>query len=228
MNAIASPTLSARIAGVRRRIAAACERAGRNAAGVTLIAVSKTQPPEAVAAAFAEGVTDFGENRVQEALPKLAVFAAGSLRFHFIGHLQTNKAPAAVGAFAILHSIDSERALRAVDAAAHARSLRQRVMVEVNIAAEPTKFGIAPANLASLLHAAAALPHVHVEGLMTVAPRVAEPEGARPIFRALKALAAGNGLPSLSMGMSDDFEIAIEEGATHVRIGRAIFGGRVP
>ena len=223
-------SLAARVADVRARIAAACGRAARDPATVTLIAVTKTQPANVVLAALQAGLTDFGENRVQEALPKVAavratVAAAGGTAptFHLVGHLQTNKARALGGAFAILHAADSERVLHAVDAASAGAGRPQRVMIEVNVSAEPTKFGIAPAVLTQLLAAARGLPHIRVEGLMTVAPRADDPEALRPIFRSLRRLAQDHGLAALSMGMTDDFEVAIEEGATHVRIGRAIF-----
>ncbi|MBI5947364.1 MAG: YggS family pyridoxal phosphate-dependent enzyme [Chloroflexi bacterium] len=218
-----------RVAAVRARIEAACARSGRDPASVTLIAVSKTHPPEAVLAAWEAGITNFGENRVQEALAKMEALAAtpgapGPANFHLIGHLQSNKARAATGRFAILHAVDSERILRAIDAAATAP---QRVMLEVNVAADPAKFGMAPALVPAILAAANTLPNVRVEGLMTVAPLVSDPEDARPFFRQLRQLAAEHGLPSLSMGMTGDYEVAIEEGATHVRVGRAIFGERI-
>jgi pyridoxal phosphate enzyme (YggS family) len=190
--------------------------------------VTKTWPAGTVLAALAAGLTDFGENRVQEGVAKAAevtlqLGAAPLPRWHLVGHLQTNKVRAALGTFAILHTVDSERLLRAIDAAA---SQPVPVMIEVNIAAEPTKFGIAPEQLPGLLDAARGLPNVEVRGLMTVAPRVPEPEQARPAFRALRELARRHGLKELSMGMTEDFEVAIEEGATHIRVGRALFGER--
>jgi pyridoxal phosphate enzyme (YggS family) len=220
--------LEERLAAVRARIAGACGRAGRDPAEVTLVAVTKTWPAGTVLAALAAGLTDFGENRVQEGVAKAAEVAircgvAPVPRWHLVGHLQTNKVRAALGTFAILHTVDSERLLRAIDAAA---SQPVPVMIEVNIAAEPTKFGIAPEQLPGLLDAARGLPNVEVRGLMTVAPRVPEPEQARPAFRALRELARRHGLKELSMGMTEDFEVAIEEGATHIRVGRALFGER--
>ncbi len=218
-----------RVASVRGRIEAACARSGRNSASVTLIAVSKTHPPEAVLAAWEAGITQFGENRVQEALAKMDALAAtsgapGAANFHLIGHLQSNKVRASAGRFAILHAVDSERILRAIDAAA---TVPQRVMLEVNVAADPAKFGMTPAVVPAILAVATTLPNVRVEGLMTVAPLVSNPEDARPCFRQLRQLADEHGLPSLSMGMTGDYEVAIEEGATHVRVGRAIFGERI-
>jgi pyridoxal phosphate enzyme (YggS family) len=220
--AIAPP--AARIDAVRARITAAAERAGRDPSSITLIAVSKTHTAGAVRAAIDAGLRDFGENRVQEGLAKAAEIRDAPLpAWHLIGHLQTNKVRAALGTFAILHSVDSERLLRAVSAAA---TDPIQVFIEVNVAAEATKFGVPPADVAALVQVGGRLPNIAIAGLMTVAPRVADSEDVRPVFRSLRQLAAANGLPSLSMGMTDDFEVAIAEGATHVRVGRAIFGER--
>ena len=222
-------TIARNVAAVRNRITRACERAGRDPAEVTLVAVSKTFGPEAILAALEAGVTDFGENRVQEAIPKFeAVHSVLSpqssvLTTHLVGHLQTNKVRAALGAFAILHAVDSERLLRAINAAA---TSPVRLMIEVNVSGEASKYGIPPKDLPVLLGTARSLSNVRVEGLMTVAPRVSDPEDARPVFRKLASLARDHALPSLSMGMTEDFEAAVEEGATHVRVGRAIFGER--
>lgn len=221
--------IARRVELVRARIAAACERAGRNPADVRLIAVTKGQPAEAVAAALAAGVTDIGENRVQEGLAKIAAVAelagadAARARWHLIGHLQSNKARAAAGTFAILHGIDSVRLLELLDRVAPAPV---RVLLEVNVAGEATKFGVAPGEVGFVLEQARGLERAQVEGLMTVAPRVQDPEEVRPVFRELRRLAELHGLRALSMGMTDDFEVAIEEGATMVRIGRAVFGER--
>jgi pyridoxal phosphate enzyme (YggS family) len=228
--AMSVSTISANVATVRGRIERACERAGRSPGDVTLIAVTKTLPAETVVAALDAGLTDLGENRVQEGVAKagaIALATRGSQRpdptWHLIGHLQTNKVGAALGTFAILHAVDSERLLRAIDAHAnHAIPL----MIEVNVAAEPTKYGILPDQLPSLLDVARGLANVRVTGLMTVAPRAVEAEAVRPVFRELRELARRNGLEHLSMGMTGDFEIAIEEGATHIRVGRALFGER--
>jgi pyridoxal phosphate enzyme (YggS family) len=222
----AAPSFAGRLVEVRERIAAAAERSGRQPEDVTLIAVSKTHPASTVLEAMAAGVTDLGENRVQEGVAKAAEVAERSAvrpTWHLIGHLQTNKVKAAIGCFAILHSVDSERLFRAISAAA---SSPVQVMIEVNVAAEPTKEGIEPAALPGLLAGAAELPNIAVRGLMTVAPHVADPEDARPVFRELRRLAELHHLASLSMGMTNDFEVAIEEGATHVRVGRALFGDR--
>jgi PLP dependent protein len=215
-----------RIAAVRARIRRACERAGRDPADITLIGVSKTQPADAVAVAYAAGLRDFGENRVQESIAKIATLAAAGIHpaWHLIGHLQTNKAKAATDAFAILHAVDSDRLLRAISSVA---TRMVRVMIEVNVAGEETKFGVAPRDVAPLLAVAQGLHDVRVVGLMTVAPQAGDPELVRPVFRTLRELAVANGLEQLSMGMTEDFEVAVEEGATHVRVGRAIFGERL-
>lgn len=189
------------------------------------MAVSKTFATEAVIAAAGAGVRDFGENRVQEGAVKATAVAAAGVDacWHLIGHLQRNKVRAALDAFAILHAVDGERLLRAIAAVARRQA---RILVEVNIAGEANKFGVTPGALPALLDAARTLPSVTVEGLMTVAPRASDPGELRPLFTQMRELAAANGLRELSMGMSDDYEVAIEEGATHVRIGRAIFGAR--
>lgn len=217
------PLAAERVAAVRNRIALAAERSGRAPDAVTLIAVSKTWPAAAVRDVLAAGVADFGENRVQEGVAKAEELDGEAIRWHLIGHLQTNKARAALGTFAILHAVDSERLLRAIAAAA---SAPVRIMIEVNVAEEPSKFGVTPPEVASLLKVAAALPQIDVRGLMTVAPHVDDAELVRPVFRGLRELAEANGLRELSMGMTNDYEVAIEEGATFVRVGRAIFGER--
>ena len=219
-------TFAERLAEVRGRIADAARRSGRSGDDVTLVAVSKTHPADAVAEALRAGCTHFGENRVQEGAAKAAEVAEGDgppPTWHLIGHLQTNKVGAALGAFAILHAVDSERLLRAISAAA---TSPVKVLIEVNVAAEPQKFGIAPGELDALLDAARALPNVDVRGLMTVAPLAAGAEASRPVFRELRLLADRHRVPELSMGMTNDYEVAIEEGAKLVRVGRALFGDR--
>lgn len=232
MTAPTSASLAARLAQVRGRIARACDRAGRDPADISLIAVTKTHPAATVLDALQAGLADFGENRVQEGVAKAAAVqeALNGLppglenpTWHLIGHLQTNKVRAALGTFAILHSVDSERLLRAISEAA---ASPVQVFLEVNVAAEPQKFGIDPAGLAGLVRLARSLPNIDLRGLMTVAPLVADPEQTRPIFRELRGLAQTYGLSGLSMGMTNDFEVAIEEGATHIRVGRALFGER--
>ncbi|MBE0610207.1 MAG: YggS family pyridoxal phosphate-dependent enzyme [Dehalococcoidia bacterium] len=222
--------IGANLAAVHGRIERACERSGRSPADVTLIAVTKTWPAETVLAAMEAGLAHFGENRVQEGIAKAADVALATRNshlaaptWHLIGHLQTNKVRAALGTFAILHAVDSERLLRAIDGNA---TNPVPLMIEVNVAAEPTKYGILPEQLPDVLDVARGLTNVRVTGLMTVAPRVSEPEAARPVFGELRKLAERHGLRHLSMGMTEDFETAIEEGATHIRVGRALFGER--
>lgn len=227
---VSERAISAAAGQVRLRVEGACRRAGRNPRAVTLIAATKTQPPEAIAAAWRAGIRDFGENRVREALAKqpcvAALIESPGLRWHLIGRLQSNKAKVAARSFAILHAIDSSRTILAL-----ARSLQGPalpIMIEVNVAADPAKHGVAPAELGALVECVRASPALELAGLMTVPPRVERPEAARPYFARLRALAHEHTIEGLSMGMSEDFEVAIEEGATHVRVGRAIFGERAP
>jgi pyridoxal phosphate enzyme (YggS family) len=227
--------LEARIERVRTRTVAACDRVGRDPAEVTLIAVTKTRPAAVVAAACEAGIRDFGENYSQEALAKMQALAGGwprlapgqpdSPRFHMIGHLQTNKARACAGVFATLQGVDSEKLLLALARASNGRE-PLRVMLQVNIGEEPAKHGVPARELGDLLTRARAVPGISVLGLMAIPPPAASPEDSRPYFRRMRELAEQHGLKALSMGMTDDFEVAIEEGATHIRVGRAIFGGR--
>jgi len=218
-------TIAENLARVRERIAAACARAGRSPDEVTLIGVSKGFPAEAVAEALNAGLEDAGENRIQEAVEKIEALAALGRRprWHLVGHLQTNKVKTAAGLFAIIHSVDSVRLAEAIS-----RRAREPVpiLLEVNVAQEASKFGFAPQEVAGALGEMAPLPNLEVRGLMTVAPLAGDPEAVRPVFRRLRELRDALGLRELSMGMTDDFEVAIEEGATMVRIGRAIFGER--
>lgn len=222
-----SATIAERLAAVQAEIAAACERADRDPAEVRLIAVSKTQPAAAIREAVAAGHADFGENRVQEGVAKLDELADSSARIHLIGHLQRNKARFA-GRFASVQSIDSVALAAAVSRRLDAPL---PVLLEVNVAGEASKQGFAPSDLEAALREIAALPNLEVKGLMTIAPLAAEAEAVRPVFRALRemrdALAGERGLRELSMGMSNDYAVAIAEGATIVRIGRAIFGERI-
>lgn len=224
-----------RVAEVRDRIARAAVRAGRDPASVRLIAVTKGMELEAMSAAAEAGVAEFGENRVQEALAKMgrAGSAAGPWTWHLIGRLQTNKVRAAVGRFAVIHSVDSPRLGAAIEAAASIAGVRQRVLVQVNLGDEPQKGGVAASGLRSLLEELVRCPHVRVDGLMTIPPAASDPEQARPYFRELRRLGRemeravpGGTLAEYSMGMSGDFEAAVEEGATMVRVGSAIFGPR--
>lgn len=231
--------LAKRIAAIRARVAAAAERAGRDPASVSIVAVSKTMPAESVLAAAAHGLTIFGENRVQEARDKIAAVAAAgltNLRWELIGHLQTNKAARAVELFTRVQSVDSLRLAEALEARAATLGRILPILLEVNVAGEVSKSGLAPDEVVLVARAIAALPHLRPEGLMTVAPLVDDPNEVRPVFRQMGALretlraqvpiGGESGWPELSMGMTDDFEVAIEEGATLVRIGRAIFGER--
>ena len=222
-----SAAIAERLAAVQVEIAAACERVDRDPAEVRLIAVSKTQPAAAIREAAAAGHVDFGENRVQEGLVKLDELDASPARIHLIGHLQRNKARFA-GRFASVQSIDSVALAAAVSRRLDAPL---PVLLEVNVAGEASKQGFEPSELEAALRKIAALPYLEVEGLMTIAPLVADVEAARPVFRALRemrdALAGEWGLRELSMGMSNDYAVAIAEGATIVRIGRAIFGERI-
>jgi pyridoxal phosphate enzyme (YggS family) len=218
-------SIAENLARVRERVAAACRRAGRSPDEATVVGVSKGFPAEAVAQAYAAGLRDLGENRVQEAAGKIEALAARGVRprWHLVGHLQTNKAKTAVGLFAIIHSVDSVRLAQALS-----RRAREPVpiLLEVNVAQEASKFGFAPHEAASALRAVGALPNLDVRGLMTIAPLSDHPDAVRPVFRRLRELRDTLGLQELSMGMTDDFEVAIEEGATMVRVGRAIFGPR--
>lgn len=219
-------------AAVVDRIALACRPVGRDPAGVRLVAVSKTVPPERVRAALAAGLTDFGENRVQEAAGK-APLVPGA-RWHLVGPLQSNKARRAVELFDVIQSVDSvELAGRLGRVAAELRPGRPLpVLLQVNVDVDPHKAGFTPDGLAAALPALLALPALRVVGLMTIGRLVGDPEEARPTFRRLRELsarlrAAQPGLgPELSMGMSDDYPVAVEEGATIVRVGRALFGAR--
>jgi pyridoxal phosphate enzyme (YggS family) len=213
--------IPANVAAVRQRIAGACARAGRSAADVTLIAVSKTFPAEAIDAVVAAGVRAVGENKVQEAREKRPVVTA-SAEWHLIGHLQSNKAKEAVRLFDVIHTIDS---IALAEKVARNAEGRQSILLQVNVGGESQKSGVDPSELESFNRLVSALPELHVRGLMTIPP-VAEPEQTRHHFRELRRMRDDLGLEHLSMGMSEDFEIAIEEGATMVRVGRAIFGSR--
>ena len=225
-----------RLRAVRARMAAAAGRVGRDPASVRLVAVSKTYPAGHVLAAVAHGQRDFGENKVQEGLLKIAGTAENSIRWHIIGHLQSNKARKAAEAFDWIHAIDSVSLLRKVDEGAAAAGRRPRVLVQVDLAGEATKFGAPPDEVPGIFAAARELKAVDLVGLMLLPPAVDDPEDARPWFRRLVAIRdrlAALGVPAprlaeLSMGMSHDFEVAIEEGATIVRVGSAIFGERRP
>jgi pyridoxal phosphate enzyme (YggS family) len=227
MNALAD-----RLAVVQSAIARAAQRSGRPEADVELVAVSKTHPPEAVLEALDAGQTLFGESRVQEARAKIALLPSRA-RWHFIGHLQKNKIRQALGLGAqLFHSVDSLELARDMHRIAEEEGARPRVLLEVNVAGESSKFGFSPEKLRAQIEDLLALGRLEIDGLMTIAPLAPEPEDSRPHFAALRDLRDRLqrefrlALPSLSMGMSGDFEIAIEEGATLVRVGSAIFGSR--
>ena len=217
--------LAANIEQIRERIAAACRRAGRNAGDVLLLGVTKTVLPEMVDIAVAAGLTVFGENKVQEAQAKIPA-VTGRARWHFIGHLQTNKARAAVALFDVIQSVDSIKLAGELDKWAAHDGKTQPVLLEINIAGEASKYGLRPEDVPATLVKINQFTHLEVRGLMAIPPAGIDQEQTRPFFRQLRTLRDQFGLPELSMGMSHDFEIAIEEGATIVRIGTAIFGGR--
>jgi pyridoxal phosphate enzyme (YggS family) len=220
-------SVAERVEAVRRRIESACARAGRPPDEVTLVAITKTFPPAAVREAAAAGLRDFGENRVQEAQAKLPQLADLTPRptWHMVGHLQTNKVKTAMGLFDIIQSVDSLHLAEAISGRAP-ENRRVPVLLEVNVAGESAKYGFRPEELPEAAAAAQRLPGLDVRGLMTVAPLVEDAEEVRPVFRRLRELARAVHLRELSMGMTDDFEVAVEEGATIVRVGRAIFGER--
>ncbi len=214
---------------IEERITAACEKAGRSRSEVKLVAVSKRKPAQAVIEAAEAGQILFGENRVQEAQMKISM-CPPNLHWHLIGHLQSNKAKiAASGLFRMIHSVDSEKLLRALDE--HAATPLP-ILIQVNISGEGSKTGCAPEEVAALIDVANDGSQVEVHGLMTIPPFTPDPEKARTHFSNLRKLrddlqqATGTPLPELSMGMSHDFEIAIQEGATFIRVGTDIFGGR--
>jgi pyridoxal phosphate enzyme (YggS family) len=218
---------------IQNRIHAAAERAGRDPSAVRLVAVSKTQPAEAVAAAVAAGHGLFGENYVQEFLDK-ARQLPDSVEWHFIGSLQSNKAKYLAGLTSLIHSVDRISLAREIDRQWEKTGATCDILLQVNISGEETKSGTTAAGVIELAREASALPHLRIRGLMTMPPFFDEPERARPYFRELKRLAEriesekipGVVMEELSMGMSGDFEVAVEEGATLVRVGSAIFGER--
>ncbi|HYI09434.1 MAG TPA: YggS family pyridoxal phosphate-dependent enzyme [Thermoanaerobaculia bacterium] len=212
------------IEALERRIADACARAGRPRGDIRLVAVSKTFPASDVDLAIAAGMTDIGENKVQEARDKKPA-VTGSALWHLIGHLQSNKAREAVRLFDVVQTIDSAELAQKLARSAEALGKRQEILLQVNIGREAQKNGIDPSETADLLKKVSAIQAVHVTGLMAIPP-AAEPEEARRYFRELRAMRDDLGLRELSMGMTDDFEVAIEEGATIIRVGRAVFGRR--
>lgn len=234
----AMETLADRLAVIEARIEAACRRAGRARESVTLIGVSKTFPVEAVREALAAGIRVLGENRVQEAAEKIAQLGHSEPgcrpEWHLIGHLQSNKARWAVELFDRIHSIDSVKLAEKVDAACQETGKRMPVFIEINLGGEASKAGVPEDEAPALCHRVSELEHLELCGLMTVPPFLDDPEDVRPFFRRLSRLrdhllalgVVGPAFRDLSMGMSHDFETAIEEGATFVRVGTALFGSR--
>lgn len=230
--------MRAQLEAINQRIAAACQRAGRDFSEVTLVAVSKTVAPSRLEAAITAGVSSFGENRVQEAAAKIAelrnVVAERRVQWHLIGHLQSNKARRAVELFDAVHSVDSRRLAERLNQSAGELGKRLPVFIEVNLAAEAAKSGAAINETLPLCEQVAKLAYLELKGLMAVPPFLDDAEAVRPFFRRLRELRdearglgiAGEHCQDLSMGMSNDFEVAIEEGATLVRIGTALFGAR--
>jgi hypothetical protein len=223
--------LASNLTRIRERIAAACSRANRDPSSVTMLAVTKTQPPEIVSEAAQLGLTLFGENKVQEAKSKIPL-CPERLSWHMIGHLQSNKARDAVGLFSMIQSVDSLGLAEELNKRAEHASKTMPILLEINIVGEASKFGYKPDQLLVEFDRLIALPRLEIHGLMTIPPWTPLPERVRPVFQKLHELKneceqrLGAPMPQLSMGMSGDFEVAIEEGATIVRIGTALFGER--
>jgi pyridoxal phosphate enzyme (YggS family) len=222
-------TMTESLAEVQQRIAAACGRAGRQPTEVALIGVTKTFGPEVVAEAWQAGLRRFGENRVQEAAAKLPLCPGGP-EWHLIGHLQRNKVRAALELFSVIHAVDSLRLLEQLDRVADEVGCQPRILLEVNVSGEASKFGLKPDDVPAVIEQALSMRAVTLVGLMTMAPFCPDAQQTRPVFARLRELRdrlqreLGVGLPHLSMGMSNDFEVAVEEGATWVRLGTVLFG----
>ncbi len=234
MNENTRENLALNLERVRANVAESARRSGRSPSDITLVAVSKTIPVELVKIAYNLGVTHFGENRVQDALPKIGDFHPMGVYWHMIGHLQSNKAGKVVSSFDSVQSVDSLHLAETLNRHAEEVGKRLPILLQVNVSGEASKEGMTPAEVPRLAHQIVALPALEVQGLMTIAPLVEDPEEVRPVFRALRELRdqLQDEVPEgawhhLSMGMTDDYRIAIEEGATIIRIGRAIFGERV-
>jgi PLP dependent protein len=227
-------TVAANLTAVKERIAKAAARVGRDPEAVRLVAVTKTVPVERIREAIDAGQRVFGENRVQEAQAKIQVLGRGDVRWHLIGHLQRNKVKFVCGLFDLIHSVDSFALAQEIDSRAARHGSVMPILIQVNIGDEATKSGVPMADTLALVKAVAKLPHVAIKGLMCIPPAVDVPDHARPYFIQLRTLAqriAQDQIPDvvmaeLSMGMSHDFEVAVEEGATIVRVGSAIFGPR--
>ncbi len=218
---------------VEKRVQQACQRAGRDEKDVTLIAVSKTKPMEMIEEAYACGKRDFGENKAQEMKEKHDALPE-DITWHFIGHLQTNKIKYVLGRSSLIHSVDTLHLAQSIEAECEKKGLEADILVEVNVAQEESKFGLKLEETEQLIRDIALLPHLHIKGLMTIAPYVEDSEDNREIFRQLRELSVdiksknidNVSMNVLSMGMTGDYEVAIEEGATHVRVGTGIFGER--
>ena len=218
---------------VEHNIEEACRRAGRDRSEVTLIAVSKTKPVETLQEAYDLGVRVFGENKVQEMEDKYESLPR-DIQWHLIGHLQRNKVKYIIDKAVLIHSVDSLRLAQTIEKEAEKHNLTAHILIEVNVAREESKFGIFPEDLEALVDEIAKLPHIQVDGLMTIAPFVPDPEENRPVFRELRKLSVdisakkvdNVNMSVLSMGMTNDYQVAIEEGATMVRVGTGIFGAR--
>ena len=231
---LSSDEIAARHSDILRRIARAAERARRDPSEVRLVAVTKTHPPETVRAAARIGMTIFGENRVAEGVEKIQALRAElpDLEWRLIGPLQTNKAKPALQWFSVIESLDRERLARRLEGLLAAENRSFPVLLEVNLGGEETKSGAAPAQVQDLAASALDCPHLEVRGLMAVPPIAENPDDARPYFRQLREIRDrladrfGRPFPELSMGMTHDFEVAVEEGATEVRVGTALFGER--
>jgi pyridoxal phosphate enzyme (YggS family) len=213
------------IVNAHKRIREAALRVKRGPESIRLVAVTKEATEAGMRQAIAAGISDIGENRVREALLKHKIFGDAGLRWHMIGHLQSNKAKDAVKLFSLIHSVDSIKLARAIDKEASKIGKVQDILAEVNVSGEEAKFGMKPEDAGDFLREASSLKNINTLGLMTMAPFVDDAEKARPYFRKLKELADSLGLKELSMGMTQDFEVAVEEGATMVRVGSAIFKG---
>jgi pyridoxal phosphate enzyme (YggS family) len=225
-------TFAENLNSIQQRIGAACARAGRDVSSVTLLAVSKTHPPETIREAIEAGQLSFGENKIQEAKAKIPL-CPGRARWQFIGHLQSNKVRDAVELFEMIQGVDSLAIAQEISKRAVQAAKTMPILLEVNVAGEASKFGYKPEQLLAELNELNALPKIEIHGLMAIPPFTPVPEKARPYFQRLRELKAecekilGVPLPQLSMGMSGDFEVAIEEGATIVRVGTALFGERL-
>jgi len=224
-------TIGERLEDVRRRIAKACAASGRDPGGVLIVAVAKGFGPDIVESAIRAGLSVIGENRVQEAREKIALCSSVA-RWHMVGRLQTNKAREAAALFEMIHSADSTRLLEALESAMEREGGTRDVLLQVNVAGDAAKAGFSPSDAHRAVEAAGGMPHIRVRGLMTVPPFAPDPEVARRHFAALRGLRdrlaaeTGADIPELSMGMSNDFEVAVQEGATMVRLGTVLFGAR--